>query len=86
MTTLRTYRRKLPFYVRARPLREGEIAYDGEGKLIHFQPGDMLIELETDRYKLDRMLFNELYEEIPDASNGDGPKLSTTESTDIREH
>lgn len=83
--SLKTYVRKLPFYVRARPLAENEVVYDSAGIVLRFNPGDMLIELETDRYTLDRALFDQLYKETGNA-NGEHPDLPQTESSGLGEH
>lgn len=82
MSELRTYVRRLPFYVKARPLAEGEIVYDSNGQVIRFQSGDMLIELETDRYKMDRTLFDQLYmesEPSADRSHQDVPQIEPSD-------
>lgn len=78
------YRRNLPFLIKARPLVEGEVVYDGQGKVIRYQPGDMLIELDTDRYKLDRVLFDQLYTEIDNART-EHEDVSQTEPSSLGE-
>lgn len=68
-TNLRTYRRKFPLYVRARPLEFGEVVYDPNGKVLDgWEVGDMLIELSTDRFVMSQALFGQLYEELVEAS------------------
>lgn len=64
MNQFKHYVRKLPLYIRARPFEEGDVVYDGAGQVIRYQPGDYLIDLETDRFKLDGELFHQLYEEV----------------------
>lgn len=83
--SLKTYVRKMPFYVKARRLASDEIVYDGQGQVIRFEPGDYLIELETDRYKMSAELFNQLYTEVKYDANGSHENVSQTESPDLRE-
>ena len=75
MTPIKTYRRKLPFFVKARFVDDPqEVIYDGQGNIILAQEGDAIIHLETDKFKLDRGLFDQLYEEIESESNGNKQK------------
>lgn len=85
MSQFKTYVRKMPFYVRARRLSAGEVVYDGAGQVIRFQPGDYLIELETDRYKMSSELFNQLYMEVEQSANGNDENVPQAESPDLRE-
>jgi hypothetical protein len=82
---LKTYVRKLPFYVKARQLWLGEVIYDAQGKVIPYQPGDWLIELETDRYTMGQELFTQLYREVEASANGIDQDLPQTEPPDLRE-
>lgn len=83
--TLHTYIRKLPFQIKARQLALGDVIYDAEGHVLYFQPGDMLIELETDRYTMSRALFDELYTEAETVADRSDQDLPQTESPNLRE-
>jgi hypothetical protein len=64
MNNFKLYRRASPITLRARPLEIGDVVYDARGLVLAYQPGDMLVELETDRFVLDRTLFDDLYIEV----------------------
>lgn len=85
MSSLKVYVRKMPFYVKARRLASDEVVYDGQGQVIRFEPGDYLIELETDRYKMSADLFEQLYTEVKHDANGIHQDVPQTESPDLRE-
>ncbi len=78
MSEFKIYTRRVPFMVRARPLGESETVYDANGQPLRYWPGDMLIELETDRYTLDRALFDQLYMEAPIHANGTDAQVPPT--------
>lgn len=83
MSSFKRYLRRLPITLRARPLEAGDIVYDANGRVLEYQPGDMLIEMETDRFTLDRALFDDLYQEVTtigtDAAESDIPQTGSTD-------
>lgn len=45
------------------------MVYDLEGRVLQHKTGDALIELAFDRFTLDRLFFDSLYEEVTDESD-----------------
>ena len=71
MSGLKTYRRKQPLYVKARDFEPGEVVYDANGEVIRYDiDRDLLVVLETDKFRFDKELFGQLYEETSQNANG----------------
>jgi hypothetical protein len=84
MSSFKRYQRRTLFTLRARPLEVGDVVYDASGQVLEYQPGDMLIELETDRFTLDRTLFDDLYIEVnTSGTDAEKPDVSQAGSTDL---
>jgi hypothetical protein len=83
MSNFKLYRRASPLTLRARPLEAGDVVYDAQGQVLLYQPGDMLIELETDRFALDRKLFDDLYIEVTDGTDTTGPDPSQADAANL---
>ena len=84
MSQYKTYVRRQPETVQARPLSFNEINYDAHGDLAGGVPGDMLVRTLTDTYVLGREMFDKIWVEVKDGDPID-QDLPSSEPTDLRE-